>query len=331
MKTFLVINTSFFGDTLLTDPLCRNIKLEYPDSKIIFMVNKPFAEVARYMDGVDEVLCYDKKGEHKGLTGFIHFYNTYKVQYKNKIDVAFVIYGNERGIILSKLFGVKKVYSDNTGLLRCLLDNRLIDYQGRTHTQDKHNTLLELYTGKTSQPMPMLYLPPQEAALTVDILWKKYNIQYSDDLVAICTTTKRKEKDMPVAACAQLIDGLTRQGKKVLYVGAGEVAVDYVKNLHNLNCTNFIDLTNQTMITELAEVLKRCKVAISVDTGTMHLICALHIPLLALFYVYTEDHLISWAPKEFYPHRLMAGAELSVDTMLDAAKALAEGRQKRDG
>jgi ADP-heptose:LPS heptosyltransferase len=330
MKTFLVINTSFFGDTLLTDPLCRNIKLEYPDSKIIFMVNKPFAEVARYMDGVDEVLCYDKKGEHKGLAGFFHFYNTYKVQYKNKIDVAFVIYGNERGIVLSKLFGAKKVYSDNTGLLRFFLDNGSIDYQGRTHTQDKHTTLLELYTGKTSKSIPMFYLPPQEAALAVDILWKKYNIQYSDELVAICTTTKRKEKDMPVAACAKLIAGLTQQGKKVLYVGAGEVAVDYVKNLYNLNCTDFVDLTNQTTITQLAEVLKRCKVAISVDTGTMHLICALHIPLLALFYVYTEDHLTSWAPKRFYPHRLMAGAELSVDAMLDATKALAEGRQTRD-
>ena len=294
------------------------------------MVNKPFAEVAKYMDGVDEVLCYDKNGEHKGLAGFFRFYNTYKAQYKNKIDVAFVIYGNERGIVLSKLFGAKKVYSDNTGLFRMLLDNGPIDYQGRTHIQDKHNTLLELYTGKTSRPIPMLYLPPGEAVIKVDILWEKYNIQQTDELVAICTTTKRKEKDMPVAACVELITKLTQQGKKVLYVGAGEVAVDYVKDLHNLNCTNFVNLTNQTTITELAQVLKRCKAAISVDTGTMHLICALHIPLLALFYVYTKEHLTSWAPKEFYPRYLLAGKELSVDEMLVAIKVLLEEREKTD-
>lgn len=330
MKTFLVVNTSFFGDTLLTSPLCRNIKLECPDSRIIFMVNKPFAEVARYMDGVDEVLCYDKKGEHKGLSGFFHFYNTYKAPYKNKIDVAFVIYGNERGIVLSKLFGAKKIYSDNTGLIRLFLDNKSIDYKGRTHTQDKHNTLLELYTGRAAPSISMLYLPPREAAITVDVLWQKYNIKPDDKLVAVCTTTKRTEKDMPVAACAELIAGLTQQGKKVLYVGAGEAAVDYVKELHNLNCTDFIDLTNQTTITQLAEVLKRCEAAISVDTGTLHLICALDIPLLALFYVYTEDHLNSWAPKNLYTHRLMAGADLSVDMMLDAIKALTTER-KTDG
>ncbi|EIW16015.1 MULTISPECIES: glycosyltransferase family 9 protein [Pelosinus] len=331
MKTFLVINTSFFGDVLLTDPLCRNIKLEYPNSKVIFMVNKSFAEVARYMDGVDEVLCYDKNGENKGLTGFFRFYNKYKVQYKNKIDVAFVIYGNERGIVLSKLFGAKKIYSDNTGLVRLFLDNRSIDYKGRTHTQDKHNTLLELYTGRASAPILMLYLPPREAVVPVDILWQKYNIKSDDKLVAVCTTTKRIEKDMPVAACAELIAGLIQQGKKVVYVGAGEAAVEYVKNLHILNCTDFVDLTNQTTITQLAEVLKRCKAAISVDTGTLHLICALEIPLLALFYVYTEDHLNSWAPKNLYPHRLMAGEELSVDEMLDAIKTMTDERKITDG
>ncbi len=330
MKTFLVVNTSFFGDTLLTDPLCRNIKLEYPESKVIFMVNKPFAEVAKYMDGVDEIICYDKKGEHKGLSGFWHFYNTYKVQYKNKIDVAFVIYGNERGIVLSKLLGVKKIYSDNTGLIRLFLDNGSIDYRGRTHAQDKHSTLMELYTGKQSKSMPMMYLPSREADAKVDLLWQTYNLQASDELIAVCTTTKRKEKDMPVEACVKLIAGLNQQGKKVLYVGAGQVAAQYVDALHNLNCTEFIDLTNQTTVPQLGAVLKRCRAAVSVDTGTMHLICALHIPLLALFYVYTQEHLNSWAPKEFYLHRLMAGSDLSVEAMLDAVKALVEER-KTDG
>jgi ADP-heptose:LPS heptosyltransferase len=330
MKTFLVINTSFFGDTLLTDPLCRNIKLEYPDAKVIFMVNKPFAEVAKYMDGVDEVICYDKKGEHKGLSGFWRFYHTYKEQYKNKIDVAFVIYGNERGIVLSKLLGVKKIYSDNDGFIRLFLNNGSIDYQGRTHTQDKHNALLELYTGKKVQSVSMVYLPPWEAEAKVDSLWKTYNLQANDELVAVCTTTKRKEKDMPVETCAKLITGLNNQGKKVLYIGAGQVAVDYVDALHNLNCTEFIDLTNQTTISQLGAVLKRCQAAVSVDTGTMHLICALQIPLLTLFYVYTKEHLDSWAPKEFYPHRLMAGADLSVETMLEVVKVLAAER-KTDG
>lgn len=322
LKTFLIVNTSFFGDTLLTDPLCRNIKLEYPTAKIIFMVNKPFLEVAKYMDGVDEVLAYDKKGEHKGLTGFFYFYQRYKRQYKNKIDVAFVIYGNERGIMLAKLFGAKKIYSDNTGIMRFLLNHNVIDYHGSVHTQDKHNVLFELYAGKKAQSLPMVYTPPSEAKTKAEFLLDKYSLKTGDECIALCTTSKRKEKDMPVEACANLINALNKQGKKILYVGAGKTAVEYVEALRKLNCTDFVDLTNQTTISELAAVIKRCQAAVSVDTGTMHLICALHIPLVALFYVQDQKHLDAWAPKEFYPHKLLVGARLSLQSMMEEIQNL---------
>ncbi|WP_110954084.1 glycosyltransferase family 9 protein [Anaerosinus massiliensis] len=326
MKTFLVINTSFFGDTLLTDPLCRNIKLEYPNAKVIFMVNKPFLEVAKYMDGVDEVLVYDKKGEHKGLAGFLHFYQMYKAKYNNKIDVAFVIYGNERGIMLAKLFGTKKIYSDNTSIMRFLLNHSVIDYHGSVHTQDKHTVLFELYAGKKAQSLPMLYEPPNEAYTKVDFLLHKHHLKVEDKCIALCTTSKRKEKDMPVEECAKLINALNKLGKKVLYVGAGKAAVEYVQTLHRLDCTDFIDLTNQTTISELAAVIKRCQVAVSVDTGTMHLICALHIPLLALFYVQDRNHLNAWAPKNFYPHKLLVGERLSPESMMAEIKNLLKER-----
>lgn len=61
MKFFLVINTAYFGDTILTDALVRNIKTQFTDSYIVFVANKQFFEVARYMDGVDETWAYDKK------------------------------------------------------------------------------------------------------------------------------------------------------------------------------------------------------------------------------------------------------------------------------
>jgi ADP-heptose:LPS heptosyltransferase len=330
MKTYLVINTSFFGDTLLTDPLCRNIKRQYPASRIVFMANKPFIEAAKYMDSVDEVLAYDKKGEHKGLKGFWKFYNAHKAQYKNKIEAAFVIYGNERGIVLARLWGAKKIYSDNNGLISLLLDNGAIDYSGKTHTQDKHGALFELYSGKTALAMPMRYLPPREAKERVNMLWDELGIRPEDEVIALCTTSKRPEKDMPVAECVKLIRGLRAAGKKVLYVGAGQTALDYVNALYKHNCHDFINLTNRTSIPVLAAALQRSKAAVSVDTGTMHLVCAVDTPLVALFYVYNEQHVGAWAPKEFYPHRLLAGANLSVDDMLKAVEELTAERTAHD-
>ena len=83
-KTFLVFNTACFGDNLVCNSLCQNIKRIYPDSKIVFIADKPFAEVAQHQKDVDEVVIYDKKGEHKGLKGFIKFIKDFK--YKNAYE-----------------------------------------------------------------------------------------------------------------------------------------------------------------------------------------------------------------------------------------------------
>ena len=78
MKTFLVYNTSYFGDTILTDALCRNLKRLYPESRLVFVSNKPFTDISRYMDGVDEVWTYDKWGVHKGFAGWYNFIKNIK-------------------------------------------------------------------------------------------------------------------------------------------------------------------------------------------------------------------------------------------------------------
>ena len=75
--------------------------------------------------------------------------------------------------------------------------------------------------------------------------------------------------------------------------------------LHAQGCSTFIDLTNRTSIAQLAGVIQHCTAVISVDTGTLHLTCALGIPLIGLFYINDAQHLAKWAPAAYYPHLLL--------------------------
>lgn len=303
MKHFLVINTSFFGDTLLTNPLCRNIKLIYPDSKITFIVNKPFYEVALYSDGVDEVIPYDKKGIHHGLRGAWHFYKQYKQKFSAGFDVAFIIYGNERGIILAKLFGAKKIYAENKSILNILLDNpKNIDYHGEVKVQNKNCILLEQYSKQKFKVLPMKYTPPLTA---YDNVQKLLNGIDTNQLIAICTVSKKKEKDMPIKTCIELIRALKKQNKTPVILGAGKPSKDYIQELYKNNCTDFINLINKTSISELGALLSKCKCLISVDTGTMHLGLAVNVPTICLFYISTQEHLNNWAPTNIYNCRVI--------------------------
>jgi ADP-heptose:LPS heptosyltransferase len=303
---FLVINTSYFGDVLLTDTLCQNIKKEYPDSRVVFMVNKPFKEVAQYMEGVDEVLCYDKQGMYKGLFGILRFLKHYGGNYKNSIDVAFVLYGNERGLFIAKALGAKQIISENNGILHRLFSTIAVETSIKRSVQQANAHLIKALTGKRPSDMPIKYTPPLDAVSYAQKLFTRLSINSADRLIGLCATSKKMEKDMPVATAVAVIDALNRMGFRVVLLGAGNRAAEYAAELHSRG-SDFLDLTDKTSIAQLAGVIQRCAVVISVDTGTLHLTCAVGVPLVALFYINDNAHLAKWAPADYYPHVLLTG------------------------
>lgn len=316
MKTFLVINTSYFGDVLLTGALCRNIKLTYPNSRIIFMLNKPFYEAAKYMEGVDEVLCYEKNGKHKGIFGILKFLQEYRERYNNSIDVALVMYGNERGLLISKAFGAKIIISNKRGILHYLFSTRLGEENNPSSVQQNNANLLKALTQKDVIDLPIKYYPPSEAVVYAKQLLEQLHIAPEAEIIGLCATSKKIEKDIPVATAAKLIDGLTKAGKKVVLLGAGSRSKDYVTELKAQDCNNFFDLTDKTSIAQLAGVIQQCAAVISVDTGTLHLTCALGVPLVALFYINDAKHLEKWAPAKYYPHVLLTGDIMAEDIVM---------------
>ena len=317
MKTFLVINTSYFGDVLLTNTLCQNIKLEYPDSWVIFMVNKPFYEAAKYMASVDEVICYDKNGKHKGIFGILKFLRQYREHYKNRIDVALVMYGNERGIFIANAFDANTIISNNHGIFRHLFSIKQVDNSNLQSVQQKNANLLKGFTQKDALDLPIKYTPPPEAVAYVQNLLTRLNINPETEIIGLCTTSKKIEKDMPVNTTVQVIAELNKAGKQVVVLGAGSRAADYVAELYRHGCNSFLDLTDKTSIAQLAGVIQKCSAVISVDTGTLHLTCALGVPLVALFYINDRTHIEKWAPAKYYPHVLLSG-EITVENIKDA-------------
>ncbi len=281
-KTFLVVNLSYFGDILLTNSLCQNLKLSFPNSKIIFCVPKAFEEVARYQKDVDEVMIFDKRGKQKGLFGLLKFVRNNP--YKNKIDAAFVIYGNKTGLLLSKLLGAKQVV---TGALKksWLVNTPQPKCYYVAHKQVANEYLAEVVTGKESQNLPIRFEMKADTELDFQI--------DKENSVALCVESKNLEKDLPIDIACELIQKLNEDKKNIYLVGAGVSASEYANNLRLNNC-NFIDLTNKTNFNQLAKVLTSVKGLISVDTGTMHMATAVDCPVLGVFMRPNTSNM--WAP-----------------------------------
>lgn len=279
-KTFLVFNTACFGDVLLCNSLCQNIKLIYPDSKIIFIVDKPFYDAAKLQKDVDEVIIYDKKGHHKGFLGIFKFIKNFK--YKN-IFCAFITYKNYRNYLISKLLNSKIT------LMNAKKDNI-------TKMQEQHATLLKHLTHKKIKNLPIKCIL-NNSNLSI---FNEYKLD-TQKYIVISPLTKKLEKDIPIQTTKELIRELNHKGYKVVLSGVGLKALEYSKKLDG---EEFINLINQTSIPELATILLHSKCLISADTGTMHLGCALNVPIIAVFY---ENSTISkWAPSpDLYKIKLL--------------------------
>lgn len=279
-KVFVVFNTASFGDMLVTNSLVQNIKHYYPDSKVVFVCDKPFVDVAKYQQDVDEVIVFDKK-KNNTLLGLLQF--VVKFPYKRPF-ASFVTYSNERNLLISKLIGAKHILSNH----KCKYWNtrEKFPHGNYTHMKTRWESLVEPLQGEF-QNFPIKYNAPEITSPLID------KIKEVKNPVIISTTSNYKPKDMTVEDCSKLILELKKRGFTPIITGAGQVSQKFIIELKRTGCLDFIDLVGCTDFVEFANIMKICGKCISVDTGTLHFANALNVPVVSIFYDGHED---MWAP-----------------------------------
>ena len=308
-RVFLVISTAHFGDAVLTCELCQNIKKNEQNAYLVYIANKPFVDVARYLDGVDEVWAYDKKGEHKGLAGLYRFWAEHKNKYK--FEASFVIYGNERGIFLSKLLGAKQIYSDQKRFpANLFLTNGKHGCSDYPHAEDKNAYLYEMYSKKPFEVMKMKYHVPAAAKKAAGKV-----AEGKRKLIAINPLSKRVEKDLRIDMVTELIHKCHAAGMTPALLGVGEAAQRYYEALPSETQKLIFNTVDQFTIPELGAFLKRCDALVTADTGTLHLALALDVPTVAVYYENSPEWIAKWAPKSVYRHRLVADGDYRAEVI----------------
>jgi len=322
-RVFLVINTGYFGDTLLTSKLTSDIKKEYPDSFLLFLVDAPYLDVAKGLPGVDEVIIYNRK-QHRKFIPFIKF--IMKFPYKNKIDVAFVAQRKKTSRnILAKILGSKRVFCFAT----FSDSNTCNEFKAKNHLNKRfaHQlaNLLSYLTGKETDNQDIKYFVPKLAQEKIDKYLKSLNLQ--NNLVAINPQASSDWKCWDVNEVVKLVKLLIKDGKKVILTGVLKDGPQYVYALDSqIGAGNYLNMVDETNIPELAALYKRCEAVVSVDTGSMHMACAVGTPTIAIFF--REDYEL-WGPlnNKKNPYIYSPGglsAEIVHDKILEYSKNLSK-------
>lgn len=281
-KTIAVISLGWFGDTLVNEILCNNIKKLFPDSRLVFIISKTFEDLGKMMT-CDQYYAYDKKGEHKSILGLFKLVKQIKKQ--EKIDTIILTHTHERAVVLGKLLSPKTIVSVH------LKNNNPLNYFIDKHYTIEIKEFLSTYRGIIIANMLNLIYDSPQIDLTTNIKIPleenikstekfKDTIPFENDYIALSTTSKQEANDWDIN---EIIDFVSKSDLPVVFVGTGR-AHEIAQKIKTHNLPNFIDVTNKTTIMDVAVILSKANCVVSVDTGTMHMAYLLDKPTICLFH-----------------------------------------------
>ncbi|MCI0625072.1 MAG: lipopolysaccharide heptosyltransferase II [Acidobacteria bacterium] len=299
IRTLLIRGTNWVGDSILSLPAVKLARLAFPQAQITLLVHPWVSGVYDECQAVDEVLIYDRKGVHRGLSGKLRLAGRLR---ERRFDAALLFQNAFEAAALAYLAGipVRAGYDrDGRGWLlshKVAMDPRV----SRLHQTYYYLDLVEQLLGR---PRSALGVEPKPASqfgaetmpdITLAVsaqrkqlartLLQAQGVDFSQTVIgvnpgAFYGSAKRWLSERYAAVLDRLID--ERNSSVVIFGSPNEVAI--AEAIQAGTRGRPVLLSGRTQLNELIAMLACCDLLITNDSGPMHLAAALRIPTLAIF------------------------------------------------
>lgn len=161
---YLVIQTAFPGDVILTLPMVQALKRARPSSQIDMLVIPSCEPLLQNHPAVSNVIVYDKRGTQSGLGGFLALT---KLLRSSEYSAALIPHRSLRSALLARLarIPVRVGFDTSAG---SMFMTALIHYDGNAHEWKRNTSLLGgLGILPSGVELPCLY-PDKNCAQKID-------------------------------------------------------------------------------------------------------------------------------------------------------------------
>src|SRR3989338_1411896 len=285
----LFISLSGAGDVLMSTPLAKEIKLNYPNSEVHYLVMQE--AVARdILNGtpyINKIIYFNfAKG---GIIKSLALCSKLK---REKYDISITTYHQARYYysIISYLIGAKQRvgfdYQTQRAKLNKLFFNRIVEENFNIHVVENNlNVLKEFGLKKISNKIEtLLYISRKDSEFATSFL-KKNKIDKFAVIHAGSGITKNFHlKRWPKENFSILCKNLSQLGLKIILVGGPE-EIPLNKGIiktSELKENKDIFILNAD-VKKSSAIIKRAKATISGDTIVGHIAAAVNTPVICLF------------------------------------------------
>ena len=275
VNNVLAFRNDRFGEFLLTIPALRALKQAYPEAKLDLVVDKNVLPIAERIPFISRLIVWENR-KHR-LGEILKFSQALK---GGRYGLSVAFNPSQEFNIITFLSGVtlRAGYDRKWGFL---LNRKIKDTkeQGLRHEVDYNLELLRVAGIKADASDLQFPLDIKNEDFPDNRLAES---GISDNnFIAIHPWSSNPEKEIEVDRFRDICARLSRETTyKIVLIGGREEALRSGELCRGLAV---IDLTGKTTLLELAGLLKRSRLLVTVDSGPMHLAAALGRPVLAIF------------------------------------------------
>lgn len=289
VKKILVIKLRHIGDVLITVPVFRALRENFPDAHISALVNSGTEDVLTGNPLINDVFVFERA--IKGLSPvrrYIRELNFLRRVRAKGFDMTIDLTGGDRAAVLSFVSGARYRlgWKPREGLIgKKKLYTHLVDPEGKTHTVLQNLAIVRRYGIDTEDLSVDFMVPESDRAAIAKILEEK-GVRGGDIIVHVHPTSRWLFKCWNDGSMAEIIKWLLESGATVIVTSAPETRemekAGKILSLVGLH-PKLIDLCGKTTMKQLAAVASTARLFFGVDSAPMHIAAAVNTPVVALF------------------------------------------------
>ncbi len=271
---------NWLGDVVFSSTAIRVIRNNFPTAKIVCLAPKRCAEILKVNPYIDQVITFDERGEQRGIFAKLKLIGTLR---KLKFDQVYLFHRSFTRALIIFLSGAKKRIGYKTKGRGFLLTSAITEPKEKMHSVD---LTLELTRRSglqvTTDALYETYFQKSDLEKAKQLISKKGG--GNGRLVAINPGANWPPKRWPVERFVELARELTRTyDVQVGITGGAEDRVLGETIVSNARDPRVFSICGETNLNELAAFFSLCSLAVSSDSGPLHIAGGVGTNVIGIF------------------------------------------------
>ena len=272
IERILIIKLRAIGDVLLSTPVIKNLKDNFPNAEIDFLSEPPSEDILKGNPDLSNVIIFGRREK-----GYLKFLYSLK---KRKYDLVIDLFCNPRSAQMA--FSTRARYRVGYSFrLRKYAYNVLLQSRSNeVHNVDFNLDALRALGLTVTQRTPALKVSSEDEKFAQEFFKREF--KEGDRIVGINAGGGWEAKLWGLSNFAELADRLIENCnfKIIIFWGPGQNQIfESLKKMMRYDPV----IAPPTSLKEMAALQKKCEFIVSNDSGPMHIAAAVGAPTLGIF------------------------------------------------